>query len=95
MKITGCDFLPIEGGWDLDDKAAIESDAVSDYYLLKGKPKTKGFRSVREPGSGTEPTEFKNPVNINRLIRAVTWHVAEPEGAAPLRHPATGWHGGS
>ena len=52
MKITDCDFLPIEGGWYLDDKAAIESDAVSDYYLLKGKPKTKGFRSVREPGSG-------------------------------------------
>ena len=38
-----------------------------------------------EPGSGTDPTEFGNPVNINRLIRTVTWHVSEPDGAEPLR----------
>ncbi len=40
---------------------------------------------VREPGSGAEPHEFQNPVNINRLVRTVTWHVAEPDNAPPLK----------
>ena len=37
---------------------------------------------LKRAPDGSEPTEFTNPVNIERLIPAVTWYVAEPPGGA-------------
>ena len=34
---------------------------------------------------GSEPTAFKNPINAERLIPAVTWQVAEAEGGSLKR----------
>ena len=37
---------------------------------------------LRRASDGAEPTDFKNPVNIERLIPAIPWYVAEPPGGA-------------
>ena len=37
---------------------------------------------LRKASDGSEPTAFKNPINAERLISAVTWQVAEAEGGS-------------
>ena len=53
MKIIDVKYFPIVAGWYCDDKKAVENpNTVSDHYLLKGNPVTKGFNNVREVGTG-------------------------------------------
>ena len=40
---------------------------------------------MRAAGTGADPVGFSNPVNINRLIRATTWQVKEPENVTEKR----------
>ena len=40
---------------------------------------------LRKASNGSEPLEFKNPINAKRLISAVTWQVAEAEGGSNKR----------
>ena len=40
---------------------------------------------VKAAGTGEDPVGFANPVNINRLIRATTWQVKEPENVTEKR----------
>ena len=37
---------------------------------------------LKKVSDGSLPTEFSNPINIERLIPAVTWYVSEPAGGA-------------
>jgi methylaspartate ammonia-lyase len=52
MKIVEWRAVPSMGGWYCDDKAAFEAGATPDYYLVRGRPKTPGFRAIREVGEG-------------------------------------------
>ena len=40
---------------------------------------------VRTAATGADPTDFSNPVNMERLIPAVTWQVTEPAGTVLKR----------
>ena len=40
---------------------------------------------VKSAGTQEDPVGFSNPVNLNRLIRASTWTVSEPEGMTEKR----------
>ena len=53
MKIIDINYFPIVAGWYCDDKQALEQGFVkSEYYLMTGNPITKGFKKVREVGTG-------------------------------------------
>ena len=53
MKIEKAQLVPITGGWYCDDKAAfIFGDVQTDHYLVRGEPRTPGFKNVREVGRG-------------------------------------------
>jgi methylaspartate ammonia-lyase len=53
MKITAVQAVPITGGWYCDDKAAfIAGEVQVDHYLARGRPRTPGFKEVREIGRG-------------------------------------------
>ncbi len=53
MKIEKVQIVPITGGWYCDDKAAfIYGDVQTDHYLVRGEPRTPGFKNIREVGQG-------------------------------------------
>ncbi len=50
QRIWEVSWVSAEAGYFTDDQAAIRAGAARDGFLYQGRPRTPGFRAIREPG---------------------------------------------